>query len=88
MGKLVFSIAVFVVLASSGMTARANTITVGGISDAAFAGLTGAQITNAIFVRFENITNASNIRERSSILLMGSTLLGVGGIARRRLKRK
>jgi hypothetical protein len=68
------------------------------VSGAAFAGFTEEQICNAIFVRFQNVPAEGNsggsdvgvpggeIPEPSSILLLGSALLGLGGYARRRLK--
>ena len=67
------------------------------VSGAAFTGFTEAQICNAIFVRFQNVPLAggsegsdvgvsSEVPEPSTILLMGSALLGLGGYARRRLK--
>src|SRR5215212_10127056 len=60
------------------------------VSGAAFAGFTEAQICNAIFVRFQNVPLAggsggsdvgvsSAVPEPSTILLMGSALLGLGG---------
>ena len=68
------------------------------VSGAAFTGFTEEQICNAIFVRFQNVPAEGNsggsdvgvpggeIPEPSSILLLGSALLGLGGYARRRLK--
>lgn len=69
------------------------------VSGAAFAGLTEEQICNAIFVRFQNVPTAGGsggsdvgtpggeIPEPSSILLLGSALIGLGGYARRKFKR-
>ena len=64
------------------------------VSGAAFTGFTESQICNAIFVRFQNVpvagsdvaTPGGQIPEPSSILLLGSALLGLGGYARRRFK--
>ncbi len=66
------------------------------VTGAAFAGFTEAQICNAIFVRFQNTPAASgttsdvgvptSIPEPSSMLLLGSALIGLGGVVRRRLK--
>jgi len=65
------------------------------VSGAAFTGFTEAQICNAIFVRFQNVPGISSdvgtpggenpVPEPSTILLLGSALLGLGGYARRRL---
>jgi len=65
------------------------------VSGAAFTGFTESQICNAIFVRFQNVpvagsdvaTPGGQIPEPSSILLLGSALLGLGGYARRRFKK-
>lgn len=71
------------------------------ISGAAFTGFTESQICNAIFVRFQSVgvgndtsgsdvgiagTANGTIPEPSTILLLGSALIGLGGYARRRLK--
>jgi hypothetical protein len=67
------------------------------VTGAAFSGFTEAEICNAIFVRFQNVPEAggsegsdvgvptSEVPEPSTILLMGSALLGLGGLARRKL---
>jgi PEP-CTERM motif len=72
------------------------------VTGAAFAGFTEAEICNAIFVRFQNVpleggsggsdvgvpgTPQGEIPEPSTILLLGSALVGLGGYARSRLKR-
>jgi len=66
------------------------------VTGAAFAGFTESQICNAIFVRFQNVPGVGSdvgrpnttIPEPSSVMLLGSALLGLGGYARKRLKRR
>ncbi len=71
------------------------------VSGAAFSGFTADQICNAIFVRFQNVPDAAGVGgsdvgtpgtnevpEPSSIFLMGSALLGLGGYARKRMNQK
>ena len=64
------------------------------VSGAAFTGFTEAQICNAIFVRFQNVPVAGSdvgtpgqIPEPSTMLLLGTALIGLGGVVRRRMKR-
>ena len=68
------------------------------VSGAAFTGFTEEQICNAIFVRFQNVPLSAGgegsdvavpgdpIPEPSTIMLLGSALVGLGGYARRRFK--
>jgi PEP-CTERM motif len=68
------------------------------VSGAAFTGFTESQICNAIFVRFQNVPIVGSdvgvpgglvpqeIPEPSTILLLGSALVGLGSFARRKLK--
>ena len=65
------------------------------VTGAAFTGFTETQICNAIFVRFQNVpapfgsdVATPQIPEPSTLLLLGSALVGLGGYARNRLKRK
>jgi hypothetical protein len=70
------------------------------VSGAAFAGFTEEQICNAIFVRFQNVPleggsegsdvgvpGVNPIPEPSSMLLLGTALIGLGGYVRKRMKR-
>lgn len=63
------------------------------VTGAAFSGFTESQICNAIFVRFQNVPGVGSdvgtpVPEPSSILLMGSALLGLGGYARKKFKNR
>jgi len=67
------------------------------VSGAGFAGMTEAEICNAIFVRFQNVPDEGgsggsdvgvpgSIPEPSTMLLLGTALVGLGGVVRRRIK--
>lgn len=66
------------------------------VSGAAFAGFTEEQICNAIFVRFQAVGTdgedsdvgvPSEIPEPSTMILLGTALIGLGGVVRRRMSR-
>ena len=68
------------------------------VSGSAFTGFTEDEICNAIFVRFQNVPleggsegsdvgTPTNIPEPSTMLLLGTALIGLGGVVRKRLKR-
>lgn len=68
------------------------------VSGSAFAGFTEDEICNAVFVRFQNVPleggsggsdvgTSTSIPEPSTMVLLGSALLGLGGVVRRRRRR-
>jgi len=63
------------------------------VSGSAFTGFTEAQICNAIFVRFQNVpvpfgsdVGVPGVPEPSTILLLGTALVSLGGLARKKMK--
>ena len=68
------------------------------VTGTAFAGLTETQICNAILVRFQNVPaeagtasdvgTPSQVPEPSTMILLGTALIGLGGFVRRRRNRR
>jgi len=69
------------------------------VTGATFTGFTEPEICNAIFVRFQNVPTesgtasdvgvpgTSSIPEPSSMVLLGTALVGLGGYVRKRIKK-
>lgn len=66
------------------------------VSGDAFAGLTEEEVCNAIFVRFQNVPAPfisdvgvpTQVPEPSTMLLLGTALVGLGGVVRKQLHKK